>query len=269
MLFDYHVHTAFSGDCSVPMEDIVLSAIKKGLKEVCFTDHLDIDSTDGTDEFTFSADDYRTVINQLKDKYNKEISIKMGVEVGLQPHVLKESSDFVKKGDFDFALGSMHCCEKMDFYLGDFFNAYDTATAIQHYYEELDQMVSAYKEYSVLGHMDIYKRYNPESMKVSFNHYNHLVEKVLKRVIKEEKGIEINTSGLRGNIQEALPSWEIIELYKELGGRIITLGSDSHGVDMLCANFEEVLRGLTDRGFKHIHRFDKMKPVEVKINSLL
>lgn len=269
MLFDYHVHTEFSGDCSVPMEEIVLAAIQDGLKEICFTDHLDYDSTEGSDDFTFSSAIYKEAIEQLKEKYSHEITIKMGVEIGLQPHVLEKNSAFLASENFDFALASMHCCERMDFYLGDFFNAYDSLGAIEHYYDELFKMITCYQDYSVLGHLDIYKRYNPESLKIPFSRYDHLVEKVLKCAIKDEKGIEINTSGLRGDLREGLPSWEIVEMYKELGGRIITLGSDSHGSETLCANFEEVLRGLTDRGFKDIYRFDRMKPIEVSINSLL
>lgn len=269
MLFDYHVHTDFSGDCSVAMEDVIQSAIKKGLKEICFTDHLDIDSTDGTDDFIFSHEDYAKAIGGFREKYSQQISIKMGVEVGIQPHVLEASSDFVKGNDFDFALASMHGCEKLDFHLGDFFKAYSTEEAINHYYKEFDFMLETYKNYCVLGHLDLYKRYNPASMSVPFHQYSHLVERVLKKVIKNEKGIEINTSGLRGNIAEGLPSWEIVELYKELGGQIITIGSDSHGGDAICANFEEVLRGLKARGFKNIYRFEKMNPIEVPVNSLL
>lgn len=269
MLFDYHVHTAFSGDCEIDMEIVVQSAIKKGLVEICFTDHLDIDSTEGSGNFLFSHEDYANKIQFLRDQYSKKIAIKMGVEVGLQPHVLKESAKFIDSNNFDFALGSMHCCERLDFYLGDFFSKYTIEEAIINYYKELEKMLKSYQHYSVLGHIDIYKRYNPGSIDVSFKKYDYMVERVLKEVIKNGKGIEINTSGLRGSIKESLPSWEIIELYKELGGEIITLGSDSHGGDMLCANFEEVLRGLKVRKFKNICKFEKFKPAEVSINSLL
>jgi histidinol-phosphatase (PHP family) len=269
MKLDYHVHTSFSGDCSVPMELIVQSGIRKGLKEICFTDHLDIDSTDGTEDFLLSLDAYSREIERLREKYKQDITIKMGVEVGLQPHVLEESKCFIESAPFDFVLGSMHCCQGLDFYLGDFFKEYTSEEAIRAYYEEMYLMVTQFSHYSVLGHLDIYKRYKPASMKVSLKNYQYLVEKVLKEAIKKDKGIEINTSGLRSSIRESLPGWDIIEMYKELGGRIITLGSDSHGSEMLCANFEEVLRGLTDRGIKNIYRFDRLEPVEVRINSLL
>lgn len=269
MKFDYHVHTAFSGDCSVPMELIVQRAIRQGLEEICFTDHFDLDCTEGTDNFIFSSEKYNVAVQGLKEKYKGDISIKMGVEAGLQPHVLDETRQFIESVPFDFVLASMHGCERLDFYLGDYFKKYTTEEAIHHYYEEFYSMISEYQHYSVIGHFDIYKRYSPPTMSVPFNNYKHLVEKVLKEVIKNGKGIEINTSGLRGQINEGLPGWETVELYKELGGRIITLGSDSHGADMLCANFEEVLRGLTDRGFRNIYKFDQMKPIEVPINSLL
>ncbi len=269
MLFDYHVHTDFSGDCSVEMESVIQSAINKGLDEICLTDHLDIDSTDGSGAFVFSHEVYAETIENFRKKYGREITIKMGVEIGLQPHVLEDSAAFIEGNDFDFALASMHCCERLDFYLGDFFKTYSTEEAIKHYYTEYYEMLKSFQHYSVLGHLDLYKRYNPKSMEVPFKNYDYLVERVLKQAIKDEKGIEINTSGLRGNINQGLPSWEIIELYKELGGNIITLGSDSHGGDMLCANFEEVLRGLKERGFRNICCFEKFNPVEMPINRLL
>lgn len=268
-MFDYHVHTEFSGDCSVNMESMVKRGIKEGLSEICFTDHLDIDSTEGSDNFVFSSEIYEKRILSLREIYGKDISIKMGVEIGIQPHVLKEVSKFVKSASFDFALASIHGCKGLDFYTGDYFKKYTTEEAIQYYYEEFYAMLCNFKDYAVLGHLDIYKRYHPESMTLPFNRYNHLLERVLKQIIKDEKGIEINTSGLRGNIKEALPNWEIVELYKELGGEIITLGSDSHGTDSLCANFEEVLRGLKERKFRNIYRFEKFNPIEVPINSLL
>jgi len=269
MFADYHVHSNFSPDSSELMENIVLRGIKDKIYEICFTDHVDFDSTDKSFNYEFNQNEYFEKIGQLKEKYGEYISLKYGVEMGLQPHILDRCKKFVDNKPFDFVIASMHGCRKLDFYLGDFFKKFDPEEAIFQYYDELNEMVSSYDSYNVIGHIDIYKRYQPECMKVDFTRYRDSAEKVFKNIISKGKGIEINTSGLRGNINETLPSNNLIKLYYELGGKIVTLGSDSHDSMTLCDGFNEILSVLKNIGFKEVFTFDKMTPKPLKISSLL
>ena len=269
MFADYHVHSNFSPDSSESMENIVLYGIKNKINEICFTDHVDFDSTDKSYNYEFDQNDYFREIDMLKERYGEFISLKYGVEMGIQPHVLSKCKTFIQNKNFDFVIASMHGCRKLDFYTGDFFKKFDTEEGIFQYYSELEEMVKVYDTYNVIGHIDIYKRYKPECMKVKFNSYRDYVERVLKIVISNGKGIEVNTSGLLGTLNQALPSDDILKLYYELGGEIITLGSDSHYCDTLCGMFNEVLLNLKNIGFKEVFTFDRMTPKPLKISSLL
>ena len=132
------------------------------------------------------------------------------------------------------------------------------------YYEELLYLVKNYKDYSVLGHLDLIVRYDKEGS-YPFDKVKDIVEDILKEVIKDGKGIEINTSNRRYGIKDSTPSRDILKLYKELGGTIITIGSDSHKKDHLAKYIDEARKELKEIGFKTYCTFENMKPIYHKL----
>lgn len=83
---------------------------------------------------------------------------------------------------------------------------------------------------------------------------------VLKNVIQKGKGIEINTSGLRQEVGRAMPSLSILKLYRQLGGEIITVGSDAHTVKDVAAGFSEAAELLETAGFSAYATFQNGVP---------
>ena len=128
------------------------------------------------------------------------------------------------------------------------------------YYEELLYLVSHYSDYSVLGHIDLIVRYDKLGV-YPFDKVRSYVEEILKTVIKEGKGIEINTSSHRYGLKDSTPSKEILQLYYKLGGRILTIGSDSHKPEHLGAYIGETKTLLKSIGFETFCTYDKMQPV--------
>ena len=57
-LWDTHMHSQFSGDSEAPQEEMISSAIEKGLAGICFTDHLDIDYPEEPDIFLLDLPNY-------------------------------------------------------------------------------------------------------------------------------------------------------------------------------------------------------------------
>ena len=125
-------------------------------------------------------------------------------------------------------------------------------------------LVQNYHNYSVLGHMDLITRYDKAGV-YPFEKLKPILTKILKIVIADEKGIEINTSSHRYGLKDLTPSRDILKLYKELGGKIITIGSDSHKPEHLGAFVDETKEELKLLGFEYICTFDKMKPVYHKL----
>ena len=110
---DYHVHSYFSGDSDAPMEQMVQSAIAKGLKHICFTEHMDLDFPyDGTrDEpgkWEVNADSYLYELLKMRDKYSDRIEIHFGVEIGLQPQCVRQNLIFAREHEYDFIIASSH-----------------------------------------------------------------------------------------------------------------------------------------------------------------
>ena len=125
-------------------------------------------------------------------------------------------------------------------------------------------MIKNYKDYSVLGHLDLISRYD-ENGPYPFEKIKPMIQEILEIVIQDGKGIEINTSSHRYGLKDSQPSRDILKLYKELGGKIITIGSDSHKPEHLGAYINEAKELLKELGFGYYCTFEKMKPIYHKL----
>lgn len=268
-MYDYHLHSHFSGDCEEIMEATILEAIKRGGKQLCFTDHLDYDYPttevifDGFDGYAFSK-----YLESMQKKY-PQIELKKGVELGLQLHLARKCSDFVRAFEPDFVLCSFHVADRKDMYNGDFYRDKTPEQAWVDYFEDVYKTLDAFKDYCVVGHLDIPKRYNESVKNVPLNVYENLLKKVLKKIIEDQKGIEVNMSGLRTDQEETLPNKHIIKLYYDLGGRIITIGSDAHKKEDIYSHFKEVLVMLDEIGFENLATYHKMEMNPINIKRIL
>jgi histidinol-phosphatase (PHP family) len=269
MFADYHVHTHYSEDSEYQMEQVVLDAIEKGLNEICFTDHVDYGIVpeneviiDG-EKFNGKWQDYFQEIEHLKVKYQDQITIKSGMELGLQRHTIQQNNELVKQWDMDFAILSIHGIDNKEFFSYEFQEGKTQEEWNLAYYDELYEVMKNFDHYSVLGHVDLIKRYDslqghPD---FAFEKTKPIMTKILKHVIENGKGIELNASSFRYGMKDLMPARNILKLYRELGGTIITLGSDSHQFEHLTAYLEECRQELKKIGYTHFCTFDKMKPI--------
>ena len=92
-----------------------------------------------------------------------------------------------------------------------------------------------------------------------------LIRGILKEIIKKDRGLEVNTSGYRIDGENPLPSFEILKLYQQLGGRILTIGSDSHNTENITNKFDYTISQLKEIGFEYLTTFKNMKPEFHKI----
>ncbi|MGP3778594.1 MULTISPECIES: histidinol-phosphatase HisJ family protein [Halanaerobium] len=265
--FDYHLHSKFSADSEMTMDELCQTAVDKGLDEIAITDHHDIDYKDNTIEFLLDKNKYLKEIEKCQQRYKGDLVIKKGVEIGLQSHILKECNNYLDQ-DFDFIIGSFHTAEKKDLYNGDFFKNYSQWEAYIQYLKSVLEVVRNYDNYSVIGHLDIIRRYgdfNTQPDLMENNKAAELIREILKIIIRKDKGLEVNTSGYRIDAKNPLPSFEILKLYYKLGGKILTIGSDSHTPDKVTNKFNYTKSKLKEIGFKELTTFAKMKPVFHKI----
>lgn len=272
MFADYHVHTEFSDDSIYLMEDVIRDAVNMNMDEICITDHVDYgvkDDWDSGSEIIYRNGEplanvdypsYMDKIQFLKRKYAGKIRIKTGMEFGVQAHTIPQFEDLFTRYPFDFIILSVHQVENKEFWTQEFQKGRTQKEYNERYYEEMLSLVKHYKNYSVLGHMDLIKRYDKKG-EYPFEKVKPIIEDILKIVIADGKGIEMNTSAKRYGLKDTMPSREILRLYRELGGEIITIGSDSHKPDQLGYGILEAQKILKDIGFQKICTFEKMNPV--------
>lgn len=266
MLFDYHMHSDFSEDCFTPMEKTIESAIQKGLTEICFTEHMDYDYPDPDFAFELDVRAYDKKIKEMQAKYTDKITIKKGIEIGVQPHVLEQNKQLIQKEDFDFVICSLHAANKKDLHNGDFFKNRTPREAYQYFYEELLYCVENFDDYNILGHIDLVKRYKKLDTDEKFH---EILREIFNIIIPKGKGIEVNASGFAYGLGTAMPSLDILQLYKECGGEIITVGSDAHEADHVAHRFPEIIQQLDQLGFRYLASFTNREATFHAINKFL
>lgn len=265
MRADVHMHCGFSNDSESRPEDMVESAIAKGLSVICFTDHYDKDNLDWGDEAIFDVESYFQKMIELQEEYRDQIDIRIGAEIGMQPYLAEYYQNFMAQHPFDFVIGSVHSVLEHDVAL-DFFQKHSDPEGYKIYFEEMLQDVQKIKSYDVLGHLDYIVRYSNQGSKgFDLNDYMDIIEEILKQVIAHGKGIEMNMSGLKYGLGAPHPQPEIIKRYRELGGEIITVGADGHIPEHIAYDYHLADDILKSCGFKYYTEFKGRKPVFVKI----
>jgi histidinol phosphate phosphatase HisJ family len=264
-MFDSHTHTTYSIDSEMNAEDATKKAAELGLEGIAFTDHMDIDYP-GDEEFNFSIQDYSRYIDDLKNKYSDKIKVLKGIEIGVQPHVTAKNIEFSLSTDFDFIIASIHIIDRMDPYTGEFYIGRTKEDAFTRYLEAIYEGTLTFKNYDVIGHIGYIRRYGDiKDRSMFYKDYSDILDKILKQVIQDGKGIEVNTSGLRGILGSTIPDESILTRYRELGGEIITIGSDAHAAKDIGSDFIETCQLIQKIGYKYTCHFINRKPVFDKL----
>lgn len=265
MYSDHHVHTAFSSDSKAPMEQMVRQAVALGLREIVFTDHVDFDygGEEPTPPGMFLVDypAYRAEVLRLREAYGSRIRINLGVELGLQGHLKERITRLVQENEYDFIIGSTHCIQNVDLYYPTFYRGKPKAEAYAAYFEDLLNNVKTFDEFCVYGHMDYVDRYAPYADKsLEYRDYADLIDEILRVLVQKGKGLEINTSGYKYGLHRAHPQLAILRRFRELGGEIVTLGSDAHDPGRITDHFTDALALLSAAGFRYTAVFHGQKP---------
>ncbi len=266
-LIDYHIHSKNSSDGSSSISEICRSAVKSGISEIAITDHFE--PSIGNENCPF-YDQKRYWADMIKAKhaFRGKLNIKLGVELG-QPHLFPEATKAVMEDfPYDYVIGSAHKLpEGMDVSELDYASA-DAEAVCGMYLKQIEALIR-WNDFDCIGHLDLIKRY---SMK-SYNRYitlacrYELLKEVLKLAIENGKGIEINTSGLRQEARETLPGLDVLKLYREIGGEILTIGSDAHNASDVGKGALEAVELARAAGFNYITTFNQRRPEWIRITG--
>lgn len=263
---DYHIHSRFSGDSVEDIDKIIQKSIELGMEDIAITDHLEYDIVGMTDKWNLNLDEYTKIILEYKDKYKEKIDIKLGVEVGIQPHTREYLEEQVRKYPFDFVIASTHALDRHDLAMGHLQKNRNKEQLQRYYFETVLKNVKEYNDFNVYGHIDFVTRYGGENYRgLNFKENLDIIDEIIKTLVMKNKGIEINTSGFRYLEDRFYPCTDFVKRYVELGGEIITTGSDSHVYKHIGMDFDKVYEFLKSIGVKYICSFDKRQPIFKKI----
>lgn len=271
---DNHVHTSFSSDSEEPLEQMLIQAQRIGLPSLCITDHMDYDFPDLGNgmTFVFEPEAYLEAIADARRRF-PDLEIRQGVELGLMDSVLPQATALTTDYPFDFVIGSTHLVERQDPYYESYWEGLGEADGICRFYEcTLDNIRCGF-DFDVYGHLDYILRYTPTMRRLGNDavakdcylercteHYMDIMDEILRLLIEQGKGIEINTSGWKYGLGHPHPHEKILARYRELGGELLSIGADAHCVEHLAYSFGQVPALLKQCGFRYYTEYHARKP---------
>ncbi|MBQ7446653.1 MAG: histidinol-phosphatase HisJ family protein [Eubacterium sp.] len=260
MIWDAHIHTLFSGDCETDIADIIQTAIEKNLPGITITDHLDLIYPEDPTLFLLDLEQYDKTIRSLRS-HQEEIRVLYGIELGLAEGIEEEYKKITDIYDYDFVIGSSHMVHGKDPYYPEYFAGRTVKRAYEEYFESILENIRCWDGFDVYGHLDYVVRYgSDENNPYDPMDYMDLFDEILKELIARGKGIEANTSGLAYGLSHPHPAPVIIKRYRELGGEILTIGSDAHQYENVGYGFEQIPELLKACGFRYYCLYEKRRP---------
>ncbi len=251
-----------------------------GLAAYAVTDHCECNrwySEDHyPDEDTYRYYDFGTdfensvsAVTSLKEKYSGRFNLICGVEMGQATHDFDIAEKIVSDSRVDFVIGSMHQLPKTEdfaFIEYDKMSRQDIYGLAERYFLEINKLCK-WGKFDVLGHLTYILRYinGTVGINLDINPFDEVIADSLKTLIEKGKGIEINTSGLRQKYGDVFPSLKYVKLFRELGGEILSIGSDAHTVADLGSGITEGAKIALEAGFKYLCYFKERKPNFLKI----
>lgn len=267
-IWDSHMHSHFSGDGEIAPLLMAKTAQKKGFSGITFTDHLDLDYQHNPGYFDLDIPAYQQAIAQLKQsEATDNFSILWGIELGLQLHVLEENKQILENHPFDYVIGSLHVVHGLDPYYPTYFKERSLREAYGEYYLEFYKNLEKFPFIDSVGHLDYIVRYGDRGTQLdSYEPFAEIITAILELMIKKDIALEVNTGSFRSNMLEPNPSFSIIQRFYELGGRLLTVGSDAHKPQHIGLGFEHVFPKLKECGFQEYFVFQNRKPHSIPID---
>jgi histidinol-phosphatase (PHP family) len=260
---DYHIHSNYSCDCQVTMEEMCQAAIEFGVEEIGFSDHYDLIPEDPCCAF-FQADAWWQTLQRCREDFRGSLSIRAGIELG-EPHLFQtEIQEILGSYPWDYSLASVHWVGSKTVFDSSYFtNTPDVA--YRTYFREVAEMVTR-ADFDILAHMDVVKRYGFDIYGV----YDPLqfeseIREILSICAKRGIALEVNTAYLRRPIQQISPSPVILSWFREEGGQRVTLGSDAHLSEHVGFGLDSAMGFLRSAGFKHLTSFESRNPSTIPI----
>lgn len=261
-MFDYHMHSVVSFDGHDSGLQLALAAKAAGLKEICFTDHLDYDPLGKMGVIAFDTAAYNAEYDALEVP---GLKIRRGMEFGMTVDNRAQFKEDLKRRHFDFVLGSVHFVDDLDVYFDEYWHDKTVFEAERRYLEATLECVRLHDDFDVLAHLTYIGKTSSHHAPrcVPFEEHGELIDEILKTVAQKGKGLEVNTSGV-DRCGGFLPTADYFRRFKEFGGEIVTIGSDAHTASRVGQYSFDACHILKEI-FGHVCTFEDRRPIFHKL----
>lgn len=277
---DCHTHTQFSMDSEADIIAMIERAAELGLAAYAVTDHCECSTwypeehyqnTDLFDHFNYADDFRRSVeaVTALKEKYSGRINLICGTELGQATQDLSAAEQALSDSRLDFVIGSVHQIRgEKDFYYIDYekMTMDEIYDLLERYFKELHELCTSGIP-DVIGHLTYCLRYMKQRNNIcpDISRFDDIIAESFRELIVRDKGIEINTSGIRQGFGDAFPDLKYVKLFRDLGGKLVSVGSDAHTVEDIGKNIADGTGIARAAGFDRLCYFKNRKPYFVEI----
>ncbi|KRQ86104.1 Histidinol-phosphatase [Caloramator mitchellensis] len=245
-MFDCHIHTEFSSDSKMKLVSSYERARELNMGLIV-TDHMDLKYPD-EGKFQFDVDRYFEEYYRLRNDY-----LLIGIELGLRTDCINENRMLVQKYPFDYVIGSVHVVDGVDIFQEGFYENREKKISYGHYLNFMFDCVKNGEFFDSLGHIDYVTRYSRyDDTELYYDEFSDLIDEILKIVAEREKAVELNTRRLDNKIA-AQNMLNILKRFKELGGQVVTIGSDAHDTNSIGRNFEAAKEIVSMSGLRTVY----------------
>jgi len=266
VLHDQHVHTSFSFDSEELAENYIKEAIKRGCEYFVATNHFDINLYNKHNDFIFDIEEENKELKKLQEKYSN-IKILHGIEVGYK--YFKKDNAKTKKilqsYSFDLINLSVHDYKDIDFYYIDIYYKKGVDKILNIYFNQVLNLVKENPDYDVLSHIDYgFKTPYLNDKSLSIKRYENILKEIFYELVKNDKTLEINTK-VEDMIDDKEHLLYILKLYKECGGKNLSLSSDAHQLNRYMISFDKYMSLIKNAGFDYLVYYVNRKKNYYKI----
>lgn len=278
-LVDIHNHCNLSSDSAATPEEMAKTAFDLGVRHFALTDHIELDEfNDGEWDYWAAIDKTRPTFEKLRDQYEGRMKIYYGTEIGQAMYDLHNAEKILAEHDYDFVIGSVHrtCHYEHMGKIPD--NEFDRKRVMVEYWEDMLNLVE-WGKFCTLAHMTFLLRFvnvdtptglvtdKAQRSQAAYDTYKSIIDEILRIIVKKEIALEVNSSGYRRGLGDPMAAAPFIKKYKELGGKLITVGSDAHQPSDIAKDIDKCYELLRELGFNEICVFEKKQPKFIKIDN--
>jgi len=265
MTIDCHIHSDFSFDGRMTPNEACQAALHSNarLEGIAFVDHLDLDYP-GYEDIIIDYNKYTSTMKAFQNDLKGNLAIIIGSEVGIQPDTLSKTCEIIGSLELDYILGSVHIIDHMDPGVEGYYDGKTSKECYSRYLQELVFLIRNFEYFDIMGHFDYIIRYAPyKDRSIKYRNHADIFDQIFRDLINRGKGFEINTGSYRDQIGRPAPEFDIdiLRRYKELGGELICLGSDSHKPEYIGYKFDFFKEIIKKAGINQLVHFIKHRPV--------